>query len=118
MICSSLGKPLIPSLGITSSSKNLIVQCLVLALSNPITIIYWSTVLTSKLLEEKFSKKQLLTFCFGLISATIMFLTFVSVIGTLIGTFLPNIVSNILNILVGLLITYFGIRLLLKEEKH
>ena len=62
MILSSLGKPLIPSLGISSNSKNLIIECLILALSNPITIIFWSTVLTSKLMEEKFTKKQLFIF--------------------------------------------------------
>ena len=67
----------------------------------------------SKLLE----KKELVVFSIGLVSATLFFLTSVAILGTVLSNFIPEKISNILNIIVGVLIIYFGIKLLIKKEK-
>ena len=99
---------IIPGIKINPTTKNIIVKGLLLALSNPITIMFWGSVLTTKIIEDKMKKKELLIFCFGLVSATIIFQFCVAAFGSLIGRFVPTIISNLLNILIGLLIIYYG----------
>lgn len=110
------GINIIPSLNLTPSSSSIFIQGLILTLSNPITIIFWGSVLTTKIIEEKLEKKQLFIFSLGLVSATLFFLTAVAVLGTILSEFIPTIISNILNVLVGIIIIYFGIKLLLKKN--
>ena len=115
IILSTFGIKFIPGFSIHPNTKNILVQGLIIALSNPLTIIFWGTMLTAKLIEDKLTKKQLIIFCMGLVSSTLLFLTSVSVVGTIVGKFIPEIIANILNVLVGLMIIYFGYKLYFKE---
>ena len=38
----------------------MLIEGLVLALANPITIVFWTSVLTTKLVEDKMKKKDLI----------------------------------------------------------
>ena len=69
-----------------------------------------------KIIEEQFTKKELTIFSIGLVSATLLFLSVVAILGTIVASFIPNNVINILNIIVGIVIIGFGIRLLLKKD--
>ena len=73
------------------------------------------SVLTAKIIEDGLKKKELFVFSAGLVSATIFFLTFVAILGTIISGFISNEISNVLNVVVGLLIICFGIKLLIKR---
>lgn len=117
IILNVFGINIIPGLNIKPSSSNAFIQGIVLTLSNPITIVFWGSVLTTKLIEEKYSKKELFIFSIGLVSATLIFLTMVAILGTVLSSFIPSIVSNILNIIVGIIIIIFGIKILLKNKK-
>lgn len=117
IILNVFGINIIPGLNIKPSSSNAFIQGIVLTLSNPITIVFWGSVLTTKLIEEKYSKKELFIFSTGLVSATLIFLTMVAILGTVLSSFIPSIVSNILNIIVGIIIIIFGIKILLKNKK-
>ena len=117
IILNVFGINIIPGLNIKPSSSNAFIQGIVLTLSNPITIVFWGSVLTTKLIEEKYSKKELFVFSTGLVSATLIFLTMVAILGTVLSNFIPSIVSNILNIIVGIIIIGFGIKILLKNKK-
>lgn len=108
---------IIPGLNLNPNSKNAFIQGLILTLSNPITIVFWGSVLTTKIVEEKFKKKELNVFSIGLVSATLLFLTMVAVLGMILSNFIPNVISKILNIAVGLIIIIFGIKLLVKKKK-
>lgn len=110
------GINIIPGLNLNSGSSNLFIQGIILTLSNPITIIFWGSVLTTKIVEEKFSKKELVIFSVGLVSATLIFLSLVAILGTMIGNFIPSNIINILNIIVGIVIIGFGVRVLLKKQ--
>ena len=90
---------------------------LILTLSNPITIVFWGSVLTTKIIDDGLKKKELFIFSIGLVSATLFFLTFIAVLGTILSGFIPESVSNVLNVIVGLLIIFFGIKMLVKKEK-
>ena len=108
---------IIPGLNLQPTTTNIIIQGLVLTLSNPITIVFWGSVLTTKIIEDKLEKKELIIFSIGLVSATLFFLTLVAILGTILSNFIPEYISNILNIIVGVLIIGFGIKLLIKKEK-
>lgn len=107
---------IIPGLNLKPSSTNVFIQGLVLTLSNPITIVFWGSVLTTKIIDEKMKKNELFIFCIGLVSATLIFLSAVAGLGTVLSSFIPNSISNILNVIVGLLIMFFGIKMLLKKD--
>ena len=107
---------IIPGLNLKPNSSSAFIHGIILTLSNPITIVFWGSVLTTKIIEEKFEKKELAVFSVGLVSATLIFLTIVAVLGMILSNFIPDIISKILNIVVGLVIIGFGIKLLLKRN--
>jgi threonine/homoserine/homoserine lactone efflux protein len=86
-------------------------------LSNPITIVFWGSVLTTKIIDDKLSKNELIIFSIGLVSATLLFLTAIAIIGTILSGFIPTKISIILNIIVGVIIVFFGIKMLFKKDK-
>ena len=108
---------LIPGLNLKPNTTNIFIQGLILTLSNPITIVFWGSVLTTKIIDDGLKKKELAVFSIGLVSATLFFLTFIALLGTILSGFIPESVSNVLNIIVGLLIIFFGIKMLVKKDK-
>lgn len=82
-----------------------------LTASNPLTIIFWSGVFSSKVIEEGFSRKDELKFGCGAILATLVFLTFITIFGQFTQSFLAVQYIAILNRIVGILLIYFGVRL-------
>lgn len=117
IVLNVFGINIIPGLNLKPTSSNIFVQGLVLTLSNPITIVFWGSVLTTKIIEDKMHKKELTIFSIGLVSATLLFLTGVAILGTILSSFIPNNISNILNVIVGILIIFFGIKMLVKKEE-
>ena len=55
-------------------------------------------------------------FSVGLVSATLLFLTTVAILGMILSNFIPDIISKILNVIVGIVIIGFGIKLLVKKN--
>lgn len=115
IILNVFGINIIPGLNLKPSSSSAFIQGIILTLSNPITIIFWGSVLTTKIIEENFKKKELAIFSVGLVSSTLLFLTIVAILGMVLSNFIPDTISNILNIIVGILIIIFGVKLLIKK---
>lgn len=111
LILNVFGINLIPGLDLKPTAKSIFIQGLILTLSNPLTIIFWTSVLLGKIIEDKLKSKQLVIFSLGLISSTLIFLSGVAILGTILSTFIPDSISNILNVLVGIFIVFFGIKL-------
>ncbi len=95
-----------------ASSENLFVQGLLLTASNPLTIIFWSGMFSTQMMENQWNKKQLFLFAAGCVMATIIFLTIVSFLGSILSGFLPQIIVKSLNVTVGIILIFFGIKLL------
>ena len=117
MIAVALHYRILPDISLFSDSgeKNIFIQGLLLTASNPLTIIFWSGVFSTQIIEHSYSKKQLSCFALGCVLSTLIFLTMVSILGTIVSGFLSEAVMGIFNILVGCVIIYFGIKLLLKR---
>lgn len=98
-----------------TSSENLFVQGLLLTASNPLTILFWSSLFSTQMIENEWNKQQLLLFSVGSVSATLIFLTFIALMGSLLSSFLPDIIIQLLNVTVGIALILFGIRLLFRK---
>lgn len=118
IILNVFGINIIPGLNLKPTSTNIFIQGLVLTLSNPITIVFWGSILTTKIIEDKLKKKELIIFSIGLVSSTLLFLTLVAILGTMLSSFIPDNISSILNVIVGILIIFFGIKMFVKKENN
>lgn len=92
------------------SSGNTLIQAIILALSDPLTIVFWSGIFSVKITEEHLQKIDLQLFACGCVLATLFFLTLVSFAGSMTKQIIPPMVIRVLNFLVGLLMFYFAYR--------
>ena len=98
-----------------AEGTNLFMRGLLLTLSNPLTIVFWSGVLTAKVAENAWRGQELYLFSLGCVLATFLFLNAVSALGGSLVPLLPGAVQTVLNGAVGVAIFYFGLRLMLKQ---
>jgi threonine/homoserine/homoserine lactone efflux protein len=107
----------LPSLNMQniSNSNNVFTRAIILTTSNPLTIIFWSGVFSSKVAEENMKRKDVYLFGFGALTSTIFSLTLIALIGSFAKVFLPTNIVQALNIIVGLLLIYFSVRMILKK---
>jgi threonine/homoserine/homoserine lactone efflux protein len=89
---------------------------LIITASNPLTIIFWSGVFSSKISNDQLSKKNTIYFSVGCIFATLIFLTFIAYISSLMKSFLPTTIIKYLNITVGLILIYFAGTMIIKKK--
>ena len=117
MIAEAFEISLLPNIALFAnvSSQNLFLQGFFLTASNPITILFWSGLFSTRMLEDDWDKKQLFFFAFGCVLSTLVFLSAVAYLGSVLSGFLPMIVIQVLNILVGVVLIFFGLRMLLKK---
>lgn len=110
------GFSIIPSLDFHSeqSIEIIFVKTLVLTLSNPLTILFWAGVLSTKLVEENLKEKDMYSFGIGAVLSTFFFLTIISILGTFLFIFLEAVVLKGLNVIVGIVLVAFGIRTAVK----
>lgn len=105
---------LIPNISLFSeiTATSPFVNGLLLTASNPLTIIFWGSILSKQIIENNYTKRQLFLFAAGCVLATVVFLTFVAILGTLLNNFLPEKILKLLNIFIGILLIFLGIKLL------
>ena len=111
-ILSAFDVSMLPKLQIHSlnSSNNTLIQAIILALSDPLTIVFWAGIFSAKIVEEHLRKIDLRLFACGCVLATLFFLTLVSFIGSITKQIIPAIFICGLNFLVGVLMFYFAYR--------
>ncbi|MBQ6713465.1 MAG: LysE family transporter, partial [Selenomonadales bacterium] len=116
MILEVVGRDIVLHISSYSDAQSVFVQGLILTLSNPLTIVFWGTVLTQKMIKEQLRRSELFFFSAGLVSATVFFLTGIAILGTEMKEFLPDTISNGMNVVVGVVIVYFGIKMFLNKQ--
>lgn len=119
MIANALHFSLLPNIQLFKSvdENGIFIQGLLLTASNPLTIIFWSGVFSTQVIENNYNNKQLCYFGLGCVLSTVCFLSFIALLGTAISGFLSPNVMQVLNIGVGCIIIYFGVRLMLKRYR-
>jgi len=118
MITSVFGLSIFPKINIQDYLKtNYFFQGIILTASNPLSIIFFSGIFTSKVVEKNYTQRDTFLFAFGCVSARICFLILIILLGSVIHNYLKIQVLNVLNIIVGIIIVLFGIKLLLKIRR-
>lgn len=112
------GIVIIPSIQTnTNHIDNVFLKTMLLTLSNPLTILFWAGVFSTKMLEEKMTRYDMYLFGSGAVLATLSFLFGVVLLGLTFKKFAPDTLIGWMNALVGIILIFFGMRLLLKKER-
>lgn len=109
---------LVPQLNLSTPAifNNPFYNGLILTAANPLTIIFWAGVFSSRISEEGLSKREIIYFSVGCILSTLLFLTAVALLASQLKTVLPDAVITALNIIIGLLLIYFAARLIFRKQ--
>lgn len=99
--------------GISSASP--FFKAFLLTAANPMTILFWIGVFSTKLNSAEMNRKNSSSFALGALLATLFFLTLIVFLGSITTEFLPKNLMSILNSLVGAILIYFGIKKFLKK---
>ena len=85
-------------------------KVLLLTLSNPLTIMFWAGVFSSRIIEDGLGRNEMYLFGSGAVLSTLLFMTFISALGSFVGVFIPEAAMSLLNAVVGVVLIGFGIR--------
>lgn len=96
--------------------QNPFLTAAILTLSSPLTIIFWTGVFASKTINENMKVNELTLFAIGALLSTLIFLSATSILGNFTKLFVNNHIISLLNIAVGLLLIFFGIKPLVKNN--
>lgn len=109
----------IPSLSLqsTSESSSGFFKAVILTVSNPLTIIFWAGVFSTKIIEENMKDKDVYYFGLGAVLSTFFFLTIITLVGNFTMMFLSRKLIHLLNIIVGIILIYFGISFFITYRK-
>jgi threonine/homoserine/homoserine lactone efflux protein len=93
------------------------ISCFILTISSPLTIVFWSSIFSTKAIEKQYKENQLILFGFGAGSSTFIFLSITMFILSLVKAHIPNLIVQVLNCIVGLALIYYGINRSIKSVK-
>ena len=93
------------------------VEAFILTAANPLTIVFWAGVFSTRIAEGKMTKKDVYLFGAGCALSTLISLTLVAAIGSLTQKFLPVMAIQGLNLLIGLVLIYFAGKMVFKMPK-
>ncbi len=110
---------LLPSLQLFSdiSTEHIFLKGILLTASNPLTILFWSGVFTTQVIENNYNRVKLFFFGTGCVLSTLTFLSFIALLAMFLRSFFNDAILQILNICVGVMLLFFAVRLLLKKTE-
>ncbi|MGG0813354.1 LysE family transporter [Paenibacillus alvei] len=97
-----------------SRTTSVFLPAILLVASNPLTIVFWAGVFSTRVLEDELKKMEVYVFSLGALCSTLFFLTLVACIGAWIGSFVTPAIMRGMNIIAGILLIGLGAESLLK----
>lgn len=119
LILSLVNVEVVPSLNINGDrlvDASPFIRIFLLTLANPLTVVFWTGVFGARVAKNQWEARDLWLFGGGAVSATLFFQSLVVILGLVIKVFLPDLMMAYLNGGVGLVLIYFGIKLLLTKK--
>lgn len=98
----------------TTSLLSSFLSVLILTISSPMTIVFFTSIFTAKAMEYNYSKKELRLFGIGTGFATFLFIGSSVVLFSLIKGTVPTLIIQIANLVVGCLLIGYGVIRLIK----
>lgn len=89
---------------------------LILTASNPLTIIFWTGVFSTKIANEGFKKNELILFGIGAMSAALIFLGVMAIIVGSVHLLISESLIKVLNMIVGIVLIGFGVTNMIKQH--
>jgi len=93
------------------------VFALMLTISSPLTIIFWTSIFATKSIEYSLTKRELVVFGLSAGASTLVFLGMCIIGLSLVKTMIPSWIIQWLNIVVGAFLIYYGMVRAYKEFK-
>ena len=117
IISGVLGLNIMPDINLFAGQKssNSFINGFLLTASNPLTILFWTGVFSTKISEEKLKRREVHLFAIGAILATLLFLSVISFVGSITQIFASEFIIKLLNILVGIVLIYFAFTKIIKK---
>lgn len=109
LILNSASSGDISALDTRSNLTSSFFSVLLLTLSSPMTIVFFTSLFTAKAVEHEYVDRQLWLFGLGVGFATLLFMTSSVLVFAIIGSVISNALISILNILVGALLIGYGL---------
>jgi len=112
-------KNILPGAGLLSGlePENIFLQGVLLTASNPLTILFWNSVISAQSSRHKMNSRHIFLFGTGCVLSTVVFLAMVAAAGSVINRFLPDILSRALNVMIGLVLIGYGVILFAKKKR-
>lgn len=108
---------LLPVLSLSSTNtNNIFIKVLLMTVSNPLTILFWTGVFSAKIQREHLATSQLYLFGSGAVLSTLVFLGFISILGKYISPLLNTFLYNTLNIVTAIFLIFYSVYILLKSK--
>ena len=117
IISGVLGLNIMPDINLFAGQKSSssFINGFLLTASNPLTILFWTGVFSTKISEEKLKRREVHLFAIGAILATLLFLSVISFVGSITQIFASEFIIKLLNILVGIVLIYFAFTKIIKK---
>ena len=97
-----------------SSTNSAFLPAILLVASNPLTIVFWAGVFSTRVLEEELRRREVYVFSLGALFSTLFFLTLVAYLGAWAGSFVTPAMMRGMGITAGILFIGIGAKSLLK----
>jgi len=86
-----------------------------LTIASPLTIVFWSSIFSTKAIEKNYKKRQLVLFGIGAGGATFIFLSLTMLVLSIVRKSIPNQIIQWMNIIVGIVLILYSIQRLIKS---
>ncbi|MDQ7094025.1 LysE family transporter [Desulfosporosinus sp. PR] len=112
------GLKILPNINLFNEMNfgSLFLESIVITASNPLTILFWAGVFSTKIVEEGLQRREIYLFGFGSVLSTAFFLTIIAAIGSVTRYFLPMEIISLLNLVVGIVLIGFALKIIAKKR--
>lgn len=95
---------------LTSNASSVFIKAVIMTAANPLTIVFWAGVFSSKMAEDGMTKTMMYLFGLGAVLSTLICLTSLTLLGSLLSVAINEEILLWMNLAVGLLLVGFGIK--------
>jgi threonine/homoserine/homoserine lactone efflux protein len=118
MILDVFGLTILPGIDVSESlrTQSVFWQGVLLTASNPMTVLFWNSLLTSQTARSPMGRRSMAAFSAGCVASTLAFLILIAIVGTFVERFLPAVVTQTITVVVGAGMVLYGVKTLVQKK--
>ncbi len=98
------------------SNQSIFIQAVIMTGGNPLTMVFWAGVFSTKMSEENMTRKSMYLFGCGAILSTLLCMTLIALLGGYLSLLVSRSLLVAMNVIVGLLLIVFGIKTIWRRK--